>query len=165
MSAFRQPIAFPLLIIIFVFLLNSGNRGTLPIASAADDYSGADFWEEKSMFCICMSELCGKRYYGIIFDTGKTKTLHIRKGALQLPEDSSSSDYTLLIIYGAKKIFWKNFEGVNSLDRNNFVHLLNGHKHGACKPYSTLTLFEKLQERIDIEKDEDSGRTILDELR
>ena len=151
--------------IIFILLMHTGGRGTLPIANAAEDYAGVDFWEEKSMFCICMAELCDERYYGIIFDTGKATTIQIRKDSIQLPDESSASDYTLLIIYGAKKIFWKNFAGVNSLDRNNFVHLLNGHKHGACKPYSTLTLFEKLQERIDIEKDEDSGRTILDELR
>ena len=137
----------------------------LPLPDLPRQYSSEDSWEEQSMFCICMKSPCEQAYYGIIFENGKSKNIELKKGFLEPQESIEISDYTLFTIYGAKKVFWKNSSGVNSLDRKNFVHLLNGKEYGSCRPHSPFVIFEKLQQKLANKTDQDKSRTILDELQ
>ena len=121
-------------------------------------------WKETSMYCVCVAKSCRERYYGIHFYRGKAKTLHIHQQVLEVPQDSSGHQYSLATIFAAKKIFWKGVLGVNSLDRKNFLHLLNGKEYGWCKPYSILSVTRKLQDKIETGQRENSTRTISDKL-
>jgi len=121
-------------------------------------------WKETSMYCVCVAKNCRERYYGIHFYRGKAKTLHIHQQVLEVPQDSSGHQYSLATIFAAKKIFWKGILGVNSLDRKNFLHLLNGKGYGWCKPYSKLSVTRKLQDKIKTGQRENSTRTISDQL-
>ncbi len=151
--------------LLLLSLMHTITEGTLPFPDIPQDYSSDDLWEERSMFCLHMNEQPSGMYYGIIFGSGKTKTLQISNDHLLIPEDTESSHYTLVTIYGAKKIFWKNNLGVNSLDRKNFVHLLNGKAHGWCQPHSSQVVLQKLKTKLDSGESKNPNRTIMDDFQ
>ena len=150
----KSPLCFAVLLLIL------GNDSINPISPSLAKES----WEETSMYCVCVARNCIERYYGIHFYRGKAKTLNINNDVLEVPQDSAGHQYSLVNIFAAKKIFWKGVLGVNSLDRQNFVHLLNGKEHGWCKPYSRLSVTKKLQDKIKIGERKNPTRTISDQL-
>ncbi len=151
--------------LVLLSLFHSINDGTLPFPDVPQDYSSGDLWKERSMFCLHMEETPAGMYYGIIFGSGKTKTLQIDNDHLLVPENIEASHYTLVTIYGAKKVFWKNNLGVNSLDRKNFVHLLNGKAHGWCQPHSSQVVLQKLKTKLKSGESSNPNRTILDDFK
>ena len=151
--------------VVLLSLMQTISEGTLPFPDIPPNYSSGDLWEERSMFCLYNDKNSNAVYYGIIFDDFKTRTIQIDNGDLMLPEETEASHYTLVTIYGAQKVFWKNKLGVNSLDRKNFVHLLNGKEHGWCQPQPSLVVFQKLQEKLTSDTSKNRSRTILDDFQ
>ena len=151
--------------VVLLSLMHTISEGTLPFPDIPPNYSSGDLWAERSMFCLYNDKNSNEVYYGIIFSNFKTRTVIIDNGHLMVPQETEASHYTLVTIYGAQKVFWKNKLGVNSLDRKNFVHLLNGKEHGWCQPQPSLVVFQKLQEKLTSDTSKNRSRTILDDFQ
>lgn len=151
------------LVFLLIFGPSAHAQDSIPHSRAAfpPSHSESEVWDGKAMFCAGLEE----KYYGILFYNGKVKKLSIVEDTLHIPEDTVGNPYFLVQVFSAKKIFWRNILGVNSLDRRNLLHLLDGKEYGWCRLYSQTLLTETLLEKIQEQKFGDLSRSIADELR
>ena len=99
------------------------------------------------------------------FYSGKVKKLSIHKDTLHIPDDAVGNSYSLVKVLSSMKMFWTGLSGVNSLDRRNLLHLLDGKEYGWCRPYTQKILTEKLLEKIQEKRFGKVSRSIADDLQ
>ena len=141
--------------LVFILFLAFGSSG----------YTEDEVWDGKAMFCACIETGSEEKYYGLLFYSGKVKKLSIHNDTLHIPDDAVGNSYSLANVLSSKKIFWRGFSGVNSLDRRNLLHLLDGKEYGWCRPYTEKILTEKLLEKIQEKRFEKISRSIADDLQ
>ena len=142
-------------VLIFILLLAFGSSG----------YTEDEVWDGKAMFCACIETGSEEKYYGLLFYSGKVKKLSIHKDTLHIPDDAVGNSYSLVKVLSSKKIFWRGLSGINSLDRRNLLHLLDGKEYGWCRPYTQKILTEKLLEKIQEKRFGKISRSIVDDLQ
>ena len=158
-------------LVILILLLTFGpsahtqDRVSDSRAVFSPSYSEGEMWDDKAMFCAGVETGAEEKYYGILFYNGKVKKLSIVKDTLHIPGDTVGNSYFLVQLFSAKKVFWRSNLGVNSLDRRNLLHLLDGKGYGWCRPYTQTILTEKLLEKIQEQKFGEVSRSIADDLR
>ena len=142
-------------VLIFILLLVFGSSG----------YTEDEVWDGKAMFCACTETGSEEKYYGLLFYSGKVKKLSIHNDTLHIPDDAVGNSYSLAKVLSSKKLFWRGLSGVNSLDRKNLLHLLDGKKYGWCRPYTQKILTEKLLKKIQEKRFRKISRSIADDLQ
>ena len=142
-------------VLILILLLTFGSIG----------HTEDQMWDGKAMFCACTETSAKEKYYGLLFYSGKVKKLSIHKDTLHIPDDAVGNSYSLVKVFSSKKIFWRGLSGINSLDRRNLIHLLDGKVYGWCRPDTQRILTERLLEKIQEKQFGKVSRSIADDLR
>ena len=153
---------YVMLFILFVSINSTGYAEEIAPLSQNDKPQGLD---GKAMLCACIEADAEEKYYGFLFYNGKIKKLSIYEESLHVPDDAEGNLYSLVNVLSAKKIFWRGISGVNSLDRRNLLHLLDGKQYGWCKAYTQSIVTEILLEKIQEKKFGPISRSIADDLR
>ena len=155
-------------VIFIVFLatnLDVRAEGQLPLIMPLSQDNKPQLLDGKGMLCASIRTDTAEKYYGLLFYGSKVKTISIHKESLRVPKDEEGVPYSLVDVLSAKKIFWRGPSGVNSLDRSNLLHLLDGKDHGWCRSYAQKKVTEILMEKIYEKKFGQVTRSIADELR